>query len=185
MDREYEITKSIIALYFARNERAIAETDRVYGKFCLGLSEGIVGNHADAEECVNDTYIKAWNTIPPKEPPSLKTYLAKIIRNLSIDRYRQNRAAKKHIDFEIALHELSECLPAPAEAESDLIPLMETFLRGEDELSRKLFMGRYWHACSVKALAQHYGLTPSAVTKRLTRTREKLRVYLTERGYQI
>lgn len=185
MDREQEITQNIIALYFARDERAIIETDRVYGQFCMGLSQGIVGNRADAEECVNDTYLRVWNTVPPKEPPSLKTYLARILRNLSIDRYRQNRAKEKHMDFEISLHELAECLPAPTEAESDLIPLMEIFLRSEEDLSRKLFMGRYWHACSVKALAEHYGLTQNAVTKRLSRTREKLRVYLTERGYKI
>ena len=117
--------------------------------------------------------------------PSLKNYLLKIVRNLSIDRYRQNRAARKHIDFEIALHELSECLPAPEEAESSLIPLLESFLRSEEELNRKLFMGRYWHAVSVNDLAKHYGVTANAVTKRLIRTREKLRVYLTERGYKI
>ncbi len=180
-----EATQSIIALYFARDERAIIETDRMYGKFCMGLSEGIVGNRSDAEECVNDTYLKVWNTVPPQNPPSLKAYLARIVRNLSIDRYRRNRAARKHIDFEIVLHELSECLPVPTEAETDLIPLMETFLRGEDDMSRKLFMGRYWHACSVKDLAKHYGLTQNAVTKRLIRTREKLRFYLAERGYTV
>ena len=180
-----ENTKHIIALYFTRDERAIAETDRVYGRLCMGISEGIVGNHADAEECVSDTYLKVWNTVPPKNPPSLKNYLLKIVRNLSIDRYRQNRAARKHIDFEIALHELSECLPAPEEAESSLIPLLESFLRSEEELNRKLFMGRYWHAVSVNDLAKHYGVTANAVTKRLIRTREKLRVYLTERGYKI
>ena len=183
--REKEITQNIIALYFARDERAITETDRVYGKFCMGLSQGIVGNRQDAEECVSDTYLKVWNTIPPKEPPSLKNYLAKILRNLSIDRYRRNRAARKHIDFEIALHELSECLPAREETQGEVISLMETFLRGEDALSRKLFMGRYWHALSVKELAKYYGLTQNAVTKRLIRTREKLRVYLTERGYTV
>ncbi len=182
---EREATQSIVALYFARDERAITETDRVYGKFCMGLSEGIVGNHADAEECVNDTYLKVWNTVPPKNPPSLKNYLAKIVRNLSIDRYRQNRAAGKHIDFEIALHELSECLPAEEETQGEVISLVETFLRGEDDMSRKLFMGRYWHACSVKDLAKHYGLTQNAVTKRLIRTREKLRFYLAERGYTV
>lgn len=182
---EREATRSIIALYFARDERAITETDRVYGKFCMGLSQGIVGNRPDAEECVNDTYLKVWNTVPPKDPPSLKNYLAKIIRNLSIDRYRQNRAASKHIDFEIALHELSECLPAEEETQGEVISLMETFLRGEDALSRKLFMGRYWHALSVMELAKYYGLTQNAVTKRLIRTREKLRVYLAERGYAV
>ena len=182
---DQENTKRILALYFARDEHAIAETDRVYGKFCMGISEGILGNRSDAEECVSDTYLKVWNTVPPKEPPSLKQYLAKIVRNLSIDRYRQNRAARKHMDFEIALHELSECLPAEEESQGEVIALMETFLRGEDSLSCKLFMGRYWHACSVKELSKHYGLTPNAVTKRLTRTREKLRGYLTERGYSV
>ncbi len=180
-----QITQQILALYLARDERAIIETDRVYGKFCLSLSQGILGNRADAEECLNDTYLRAWDTIPPKRPPSLKNYLAVIIRRLSIDRYRQNRTVKKHMNFEITLAELAECLPAPAETEGEIISLMEAFLRGEDAMSRKLFMGRYWHACSVKALAKHYGLTPNAVTKRLTRTREKLRIYLTERGHTI
>ncbi len=180
-----ETTRSIIALYFARDERAIVETDRVYGKFCMRLSEGIVGNHADAEECVNDTYLKVWNTVPPKNPPSLKAYLSKIVRNLSINRYHANRAAKRNRDLEVALHELGECLPAPEEVESDLPRLLEAFLMSEEALNRKLFMGRYWHAVSVNGLAKHYGLTPNAVTKRLTRTREKLRAYLTERGYRI
>ena len=92
---EREATRSIIALYFARDERAISETDRVYGKFCMGLSQSIVGNHQDAEECVSDTYLKVWNTVPPKDPPSLKAYLGKILRNLSINRYHANRAANK------------------------------------------------------------------------------------------
>ena len=182
---EREATRSIIALYFARDERAITETDRVYGKFCMGLSQGIVGNRQDAEECVSDTYLKVWNTVPPKDPPSLKAYLGKILRNLSINRYHANRAAKRNRDLEVALHELAECLPAPEAVESDLTGLLEAFLLTEDPLNRKLFMGRYWHAFEVNALAKHYGLTPNAVTKRLTRTREKLRVYLTERGYRI
>ena len=180
-----EATKSIIALYFARDERAITETDRVYGKFCMGLSQSIVGNRVDAEECVSDTYLKVWNTVPPKDPPSLKAYLGKIVRNLSINRYNANRAAKRNRDLELALHELEECLPAPEETEGELLHLMEAFLMAEDPLNRKLFMGRYWHAFEVKALAKHYGLTQNAVTKRLTRTREKLRAYLTERGYRV
>ena len=182
---EREVTKSIIALYFARDERAITETDRVYGKFCMGLSQGIVGNRSDAEECVSDTYLKVWNTVPPKDPPSLKAYLGKIVRNLSINRYHANRAAKRNRELEIALYELAECLPAPEEVESDLTGLLEAFLLSEEPLNRKLFMGRYWHAVSVNDLAKHYALTPNAVTKRLIRTREKLRVYLTERGYRI
>ncbi len=128
MDRDN--SKRIVALYWARDERAITETEIAYGKLCMGLSEGILGNRSDAEECVSDAYLKLWNSIPPQNPPSLKNYLAKIVRRLSIDRYRQNRAAKKYIDFEIALHELSECLPAEEEDHGELLALMETFLRG-------------------------------------------------------
>ena len=175
--------QQIIKRYFDRDEQALADTQNKYGKYCHTVAMNVLGNPEDAEECVNDTYLKVWNTVPPKEPPSLKNYLAKILRNLSIDRYRRNRAESKHIDFEIALHELSECLPAEEETQGEVISLMETFLRGEDALSRKLFMGRYWHALSVKKLANYYGLTQNAVTKRLTRTREKLRGYLAERGY--
>jgi len=180
-----EDSKRIVALYLARDEHAITETEIAYGKLCMGLSEGILGNRSDAEECVNDAYLRLWNSIPPQNPPSLKNYLAKIVRRLSIDRYRKNRTVKQYIDFEISLHELSECLPAEEEHHSEVISLMEAFLREEDALSRKLFMGRYWRAVSVNDLAKHYALTPNAVTKRLIRTREKLRAYLTERGYTV
>ena len=177
--------QKIVELYFERNEDAIRETARKYDAYCTSIAMNILNSPPDAEECVSDTYLRTWNSIPPQNPPSLKNYLAKIVRRLSIDRYRKNRTVKQYIDFEISLHELSECLPAEEEHHSEVISLMEAFLREEDALSRKLFMGRYWHAVSVNDLAKHYALTPNAVTKRLIRTREKLRVYLTERGYRI
>jgi len=180
-------TQSIVALYFARDERAILETDRVYGKFCLGLSQGIVGNKADAEECVSDTYLKVWNTVPPKEPPSLKSYLARIVRNLSIDRYREKRVNRPTVELEAAMAELSACIPTEAEREEAvaLSDLMDRFLRTEEETDRRLFLGRYWHGAAVKDLAAGSGLSPNAVTKRLGKTRDRLRAYLSERGYSL
>ena len=177
--------QTIIDLYWQRNEQAIAETQTKYGPLCMSISMNILTNRADAEECVSDTYLWTWNHIPPKRPPSLRAFLARIVRHLSIDRYRERHAACRNEDLTVALDELAACLPAPEEAADRLPTLLERFLEVQDDLDRCLFMGRYWHAYPVKTLAKHYGLTANAVTKRLIRTRERLRVYLTERGYRI
>jgi RNA polymerase sigma-70 factor (ECF subfamily) len=176
---------SIIELYWKRNEDAIAETAKAHGRFCFGVSMNIVVNKADAEECVNDTYLRTWNSIPPQRPTSLRAFLGRIVRNLSIDRYRENHAACRNADLTVALDELASCLPAPDDIEGELIPLLEEFLYGEEQLDRRLFMGRYWHAYPVKELARHYGLTPNAVSLRLSRVRDRLRAYLEERGYRL
>ena len=176
---------SIIELYWKRDEDAIAETAKAHGRFCLGVSMNIVGNRADAEECVNDTYLRTWNSIPPQRPTSLRAFLGRIVRNLSIDRYRENHAACRNTDLTVALDELASCLPAPDEFEGELISLLEEFLYTEEQLDRRLFMGRYWHAYPVKELARHYGLSANAVSLRLSRIRDRLRAYLAERGYQV
>ena len=176
----------ILDLYFKRDERAVTETARDFGAFCLDLALRILGrnNRADAEECVNDAYLKAWQTIPPKRPSPLKAYLARIVRNLAIDRYRQNKRRAEMKVMEEAVVELSPALWVPDEAESELGELLSSFLRGLEETERRLFLGRYWHNYPVKDLAKHYDLSPNAVTKRLGRTRERLRDYLNERGYR-
>lgn len=162
--------QKIIDLYFARDEKAILETERAHGAFCMGVSMSILNNRMDAEECVNDTYLKAWNAIPPTIPRCLRAFLAKIVRNLSIDRYREKRRA----------------LPAAErEGAAALADLLDRFLRAEDEVDRRLFLGRYWHGAAVNELAKGSGLSPNAVTKRLGKTRERLRVYLSERGYSL
>ncbi len=191
---EKQIDQRIIDLYFARDEQAIAETDRRYGGFCLRVSLGILDDRRDAEECVNDTYLKTWNSIPPNRPRSLKAYLGRIVRNLSIDRYKANRAAKRNRDMEIALDELGECVPVNMEGRpygsadtlTEALPsLLNEFLSDLDTIEWQLFCGRYWHNHAVKDLARAYGLTPKAVTMRLARTREKLRKFLEERGYTL
>ena len=191
---EKQIDHRIIELYFARDEQAISETERHYGAFCLRTSLSILQNYSDAEECVNDTYIRTWNTIPPTRPQSLRAYLARIIRNLSIDRIKASHAAKRSHEVILALEELSECLPVDmdgntygaADALTQALPsLLNQFLHTLSRDEWQLFCGRYWHNRSVKELAREQGLTPKAVTMRLSRTREKLRLYIEKRGYTV
>ena len=175
----------IMTLYRARDEAAIRETDRAYGRLCHELAMRILGDRSDAEECVSDTWLRVWNAIPPAAPPSLRTYVCKIVRRIAIDRYRMGKAAKRRSEMTVALEEVEPYLAVPPEGEAELPRLLEAFLRTEDELDRKLFMGRYWHAYPVKDMAACYGLTPNAVSHRLNRTRERLRAYLNERGYSV
>ena len=191
---EKQIDHRIIELYFARDEQAISETERHYGAFCLRTSLSILQNYSDAEECVNDTYIRTWNTIPPTRPQSLRAYLARIIRNLSIDRIKASHAAKRSHEVILVLDELSECLPVDmdgntygtADALTQALPsLLNQFLHTLSRDEWQLFCGRYWHNRSVKELAREQGLTPKAVTMRLSRTREKLRLYIEKRGYTV
>ena len=177
--------REIITLYNARDEQAITETDRAYGRLCMDLALNILGDLSDAEECVNDTWLKVWNAIPPACPPSLRAFVCRIARNIAIDRYRRGHAIRRNSQVTVALEELSPYIVAPPEADSELPRLIETFLYTEDALDRKLFMGRYWHAYTVNKMATYYGLSPNAVSHRLSRTRERLRAYLNERGYTV
>lgn len=177
--------QEIISLYFDRDEQAIAETDKRYGKTCMQVSMSILNSHPDAEECVNDTYLKTWNAIPPARPRSLCAFLCRIVRNLSINRLGELTAAKRNRDLTVSFEELEACIPLPDEASPELADLLETFLRKEGETDRILFVGRYWFACPVEDLARRTGLTRRAVHMRIFRTRERLRAYLTERGYGV
>ena len=177
--------RDIIVLYFARDERAIRETADKYGDFCEGVAMGILGNRQDAEECVSDTYLRTWNSIPPKRPGSLKAFVGKIARNLAIDRLRHRHIARHDSDMEIMLSELEPYLPDREEEGSVLTELLDGFLEGLETLDRRLFMGRYWHGYTVSRMAEQYGLTPNAVSLRLHRVREKLRDYLEKGGHHL
>lgn len=184
-ENERQDDSRIIDLYFARDEQAITETDRRYGGFCLRLSLSILEDKRDAEECVNDTYLKTWNSIPPNRPHSLRAYIGRIVRNLSLNRYKANRAKCRNRDLELSLEELRDCIPMRDEEASALPALMNQFLGGLSQEERALFCNRYWHGQAVKVIAKTLGLTPKAVTMRLSRTREKLKVFLNERGYRL
>jgi RNA polymerase sigma-70 factor (ECF subfamily) len=177
--------EEIVELYFARDEQAIAETDRKYGKVCMQVSMNIVESRPDAEECVSDGYLKTWHAIPPTRPTSLCAFVCRIIRNLSINRLRDMKAERRNKDLTLSLEELEACISVD-ESHADILPgLISSFLEGLEEIDRKLFMGRYFHATPVKDLAKTYDMTPNAVSLRLHKTREKLRLHLEEGGYTV
>lgn len=176
--------QEIIALYFARDEQAIVETDRQYGTTCMRTAMRILDSRPDAEECVNDTYLKAWNSIPPEKPNVLAAFLCRITRNLAITRYRTLHRGKRNKELELSLSELSECIPANEE-DGTLRYLIDSFLRTLEALDRRLFLGRYFHNYSVRRMARAYGLTENAVSLRLFKMREKLRAYLEKEGYRV
>ena len=177
--------RDIIALYFARNEEAIKQSSRKYGTYVMGISMSILENSMDAEECVNDTWLKAWQSIPPQDPPSLKVYLGRLVRHLSIDRLRTVRRLKHNRELEVALDELTLCSPPDEEDVTALTEALDAFLDGLEPLDRKLFLGRYWHLYPVSLLANTYGLTANNTSVRLHRLRERLRAHLTERGFTV
>ena len=177
--------QKIIELYFARDEHAIAETAKNYGKDCMQVSMNILRSHPDAEECVNDTYLRAWNTIPPTRPNVLRAFLCKITRNLSLNRLRDMHRMGRDTDLTVSMTELEACLALPEENGGEMAEILSEFLRGQDKTDRLLFMGRYWHGISVAELASRTGMKPNTVTVKLKRTRERLRGYLSERGYRI
>ncbi len=179
------LDNQIIDLYFARDERAITETDKKHGAVCMNLSLNILQSRPDAEECLNDTYLAAWNKIPPERPTYFRAFLCRITRNLSLERFRFLHQKKRNRDLEVSLDELEGCILMPEERAGELAEHLSNFLRTQEKTDRLLFMGRYFHACSVKVLAQKSGLRENTVSVRLHRTRERLRAYLEERGYSV
>ena len=177
--------EEIVELYFARDEQAIAETDRKYGKVCMQVSMNILDSRPDAEECVSDTYLKTWNSIPPTKPGSLCAFVCRIARNLSLNRLRDLRREKRNQGLTVSFEELEACIPAAMEDAGELASLLNSFLESLDETNRVLFMGRYWYSYAIDDLAAQMGLTDKAVYMRLHKTREKLRAYLAERGYRV
>ena len=176
----------IITLYNRRDERAIYETHQKYGDYCMSISVGILQNRQDAEECVNDTYLHTWKSIPPKQPSVLRTYLGKLTRNLSIDRLRTRRRARRDSEMTVSFEELEDVLAATEDTnEGELTDLLNSFLEALPDTERRLFVGRYWYAYPVNRMAEAYGMTPNAVSKQLARTRERLKAYLEERGYSV
>ena len=180
----------IIDLYWKRNETAITETDTKYGGFCRRISNNILHNPWDSEECVSDAYTRSWDTMPPQRPMSLRAYLGAILRNLSISRYRAEYAQKRSGGAGLLLSELGDCVPAPENVQrtveaGELGELISAWLRKLEAGDRALFVRRYWNGDSVKALAAEMGLRPNALTKRLLRLRDNLRRELEREGISV
>ena len=181
------LDEEIIKLFFERSEKAIEELEAKYGKICLQTSYNILGNYSDAEECVNDSYLGAWNAIPPARPDPLLTYVLKIVRNLSLNCYHRNQARKRNSTYDLAVEELSEFLAAPESVESametkELVQTVEEFLDSLKTRDRVIFIRRYWFYDSYEQIAERVGISAKNVSVKLTRLRRQLKVYLEERG---
>ncbi len=181
--------EQIIQLYFDRDQAAIAETDRKYGAYCHSIAANLLGRE-DSEECVNDTYHTAWTRIPPEIPQSLKAFLGRIVRNLSISRFRHLHAQKRSSGADVLLSELEDCLPSSQTVESvadsrELSRLISSWLGTLSGDDRALFVLRYWHGTAVQDLAQKCGCTPNALSLRIRRLRKNLKHYLEAKGVVI
>lgn len=176
----------IIALFFARDERAIGETARKYGHLCSGIARGILGCESDVEECVNDTYLGAWNAIPPQNPENFSAFLARITRNLSLKRLRYHSVFKRSALTDVSLSELAELLPDDRLAadmdEGETERLIYAFLRAQKQEARCIFIRKYWFFDTVADIAARYGIGESKVKITLYRTRNALRDYLKKEG---
>ena len=176
--------QEIIALYWAKEERAISATAEKYGGYCHTIAYNILYDHFEAEECVNDTYLGAWNSIPPQRPNRLAAFLGKITRNLALNRYKRNHAAKRRGgQVEIALSELENCIPdvkgvEQVAEEALLVSVINRFLVAQAKTKRNIFSLRYWFLYSIRDIADMYGESESKIKALLFRMRNELKKYL-------
>ena len=179
--------EKIIALYWERDEQAIAETNQKYGGYCHTIAMNILSSREDSEECVSDTWQRAWNTMPPQQPLSLRSYLGRIVRNLSISRYRAARAQKRFAGLEQLLSELDDCVPAPASVVhtvevQELSERISDWLEQLPREDRVLFVRRYWYGEPLKDLAQEHGFRPNRLAQRMLALRRSLKATLEQEG---
>lgn len=177
----------IIKLYWERNEHALAETSEKYGHFCYQIAYDILSIREDSEECVNDTWYQTWNSIPPNLPFSLRAYLGKITRNLSLNLWKKNHAQKRYSGMDVILDELSECIPSSALVEQtivakELTALINTWLKSLKKNDRILFVRRYWLGKPVKELAEECGISEKSMALKLFRLRAGLKKVLEKEG---
>lgn len=184
--------EKIVDLYWQRAEDAIAETKKKYAKYCYSVAYGILRNNEDSEECVNETYLRAWNAMPTARPERLSTFLGKIVRNLSLNRYEKYCAGKRGAgQVELAWAELEECIAdngatVDKNIESELIVhTLNSFLTKLKPTHRKIFVRRYWNLDSVEKIAKDYCVSTTNVKQILFRIREKLRLKLKEEGISL
>lgn len=180
--------KRIIELYQKRSETAISETANKYGKYCYYIAYHILYSEEDSEECVNDTYMRTWEAIPPQYPEKLSAFLGKITRNLALNRYKYYLREKRgNGKATLVIDELNECLPATNSTEESveeklLVELLNQFLYGLPKQKRNIFLRRYWYMSSIQEIAEDYGFSESKVKMILLRIRNKLKQVLEKEG---
>lgn len=180
----------IIDLYFERSEEAITRTAEKYGRLCRSIALRIVGSYEDAQECENDTYVAAWNAMPPIRPHILSAFLSRISRNIALNRYEYNKAGKRNSQFDLVLDELEECLASSYSVEDTYIAgevagMINAFLEKMKTETRVMFVRRYYYADSVKEIAERLAVSESKVKTTLFRVRQELKDYLEAQGVQV
>jgi len=183
--------KEIIELYFSRNEIAIEITSKKFGNYCFDIANAILHDTCDSEECVNDTWYKAWESIPPARPNSLKLFLARITRNISFNKYKLNKRAKRGGgEIELALDEIAEFVPSSCTIDTEedrqaLTVLLNRFLKALPKRDSSIFVQRYFFVDSIESIAKAHGLSVNNTATILFRSRKKLKVFLQKEGYTI
>lgn len=181
----------IVQLYWDRDQNAISQTANKYGNYCASIAKNILGNNEDAEECVNDTYMKAWNSMPEHRPKMLSTFLGKITRNVAFNRYKLNHANKRGgCEIPAILDELNECVSGGNNVEQELeyhelVKAIDMFLDTLSIKKRNIFICRYWYSESISDIAKQYGMRENTVSMTLNRLRAKLQKYLSKRGFEL
>lgn len=183
--------EQIVALYWQRDELAIQETEQKYGRYLSKIAYNILSDSEDCKECINDTYLKAWNSIPPHKPDALAAYLGKITRELAIDIFRtRNRKKRQASEYALSLSELEECVPdtVSTEQSADLHLLAEaitSYLSLLSKEARVTFVGRYYYMDTLKEIAAYQGMSEAKVKSMLYRTRQGLKIYLQQEGFEL
>ncbi len=180
----------IIGLYFKRDEKAISETAAKYGGFCHTIALNILSVHEDAEECVNDTYLRTWDSIPPQKPDKLGAWLGRVVRNIAYNLWKKNHRQKRYTGMEEILNELEDCVPSPVSVEAEieeqeLTEIINAWLKSLSENDRDLFVSRYWAGEAVNVLAWREGVSPASMAKRMYRLRLSLKSTLEKEGYSL
>jgi len=181
----------IVELYWDRDESAIPATAKKYGSYCAAIAGNILGNREDVEECVNDTYLSAWNSMPPHKPNRLSTFLGKLTRNLSFNRYKYNTADKRGGgELPMVLEELAELVSGREDVEQEILrreltEALDEFLETLSPEKRDIFVRRYWYTDNISDIAKRYGMRADTVSMILNRLRKKLYTYLSERRLEL
>ena len=180
----------IVALYWAREERAIAETERKYGAFCRSVAMNLLGIREDAEECVSDTYMEAWNSMPEQRPARLQAWLGRVVRNLSISRWRRDHRQKRYAGMDLMLSELDDCVPAREDTArtvelNELSRIIDEWIRGLSTEEQILFLRRYWNGEPLALLAKERKVPPGTLAQQMYRLRVRLKAKLELEGISL
>jgi len=179
--------QQIVELYWQRDETALAQTECKYGAFCLTVAMRLLSDGEDAKECVNETFFKVWNLIPPERPEKLRPWLGRIVRNISVSLWRKNHRQKRYSGLEQALSELEEAVPSPIRVEreiesAELGRAIDKWLQGLARDDRVLFVRRYWYDIPLKELAEESGIPAKKLAQKMYRLRQGLKTFLEREG---